>query len=424
MLDVGIVVGFILAFIAIGVPFSIAILASGMFVMWWTGIPLITIPIHIFNGIKLYELLAVPLFIVMGNILTEGGLAQLLVDFADSVVGFFPGGLAMTNTVTSMFLAEMSGVGTADAAVLAKIFVPTMVNHGYDRGFAAAVTSAGASLGIIIPPSLTMIFLGLYADISVAKLFIAGIIPGVILGGCQLAVSFGVARARGYSRSSSFNLATVLVSFAKTWFVFLIPVVVLGSIFSGVATVVEAAVMGLALTLVGGVFYKRLTLATVFGLVKDGVRISSVVLLIVAASTLVSWIFANESVAAQIAGAIGGLHIPVWETLLLIDVFFIVIGTFVHGVAAVIIAAPIFMPLVHKIGLDPVQYGIMVTMAQAIGQQTPPVASVLLTVATVSETGVEEILPWLALFLVPFVVVLALVTFIPDVSILLPQLIH
>lgn len=421
MATVGILVAFLIVFVVVDVPISLAILLSGIAVFILSGIPLITIPIRLFNGIQNYELLAVPIFVIMGNVLSEGGLARRLIAFANGLVGFARGGLAMTDVVTSMFMAEMSGAGTADAAVLSKIFVPSMTEQGYDRGFAAAVTSAASSLAIIIPPSLTMIILGLYADISVSKLFLAGIIPGFLLAAFELVVSYLTARARGYPTSGRFSLSDIWHGLLGSWFVLLIPVVVLGSIFSGIATIVEASVVGLVMTIIGAFWYQRLSLRKVLALVNDGIRLSAIILLIVAASSLVSWIFANQDVAPKVSAFLTTLAVPGWVILLLVDAFFIVVGTFLHGTASVIIAAPIFLPTMRALGVDPVQYGMMVTLSQAIGQQTPPVATVLLTVSAVTETALEEILPWLMLFLLAFVAVLLLVTFVPWFSTFIPH---
>lgn len=422
MATVGILVGFLVAFVVLDVPISLAILLSGLVVFVISGIPLNVVPLRLFNGIQSYELLAVPIFVIMGNVLSEGGLARRLIGFANSIVGFARGGLAMTDVVTSMFMAEMSGAGTADAAVLSRIFVPNMTEQGYERGFAAAVTSAASSLAIIIPPSLTMIFLGLYANMSISQLFLAGLIPGFVLAGFELIVSHLVARARGYPTSGRFKPGDILRGLVESWFVLLIPVVVLGTIFSGIATIVEASEVGLVMTLVGAFWYQHLSLRSVIRLVNDGLRLSAIILLIVAASSLVSWVFANQDVAPAVSSFLTHMHVPGWVILLLIDAFFIVVGTFLHGTASVIIAAPIFLPTIRALGMDPLQYGMMVTLSQAIGQQTPPVASVLLTVSAVTETPLEDILPWLALFLIAFVAVLLLVTFVPWFSTFIPHI--
>lgn len=412
----------VFAFVVAGVPISVALLLSGIFIFWLAGIPLETIPIRLFNAVDKHELFAIPVFIVMGNILAESGMALRLIRLADSMVGFTRGGLAMVNVVTGMFLSEMSGAGTADAAVLGKVFVPSMQRVGYGRGFAAAVTSASSSLAILIPPSIPMIVLGLYTDISVAKLFLAGLAPGLLIFVFELITCAIISRRRNFPAGKKFDLKELLRSLLSCWLILLIPVVILGSIFSGFATITESAELGLAITIIGGAIHGRLSLRDFARLISGGIRQSAVILLIVSAATLVAWVFANERVAQSIIAYAGALPFPPYAHLLWIDVFLIILGTFLHGTATIIIVAPLLMPLMAKLGIDPMQFGMVVVVSQAIGQQTPPVASVLLTVSATTGVPVEEILFDLWPFLLAFLVALLLVTFVPTFSTFLPAL--
>jgi tripartite ATP-independent transporter DctM subunit len=412
-----------IALIVIGLPISIALLLSGIGIFWAADIPLQTVSIRLFNAVVKHELFAIPVFIVMGNILSESGMALRLIGLANSMVGFMRGGLAMVNVVTGMFLSEMSGASTADAAILGKVFVPSMTRVGYDRGFAAAVTSASASLAILIPPSIPMIVLGLYTDISVAQLFLAGFIPGFLITIFELVVCAIVSRRRNYPIAAKFSIAELFRNLLNCWFVLLVPIVILGSIFTGFATVTESALLGLAITVVGGVFYGKLSFQDFARLTGTGIRQSAVILLIVAASTLVAWVFANEQVASSIIDTVGALPIPAWAHLLWINLFLIILGTFLHGSATIIIVAPLLLPLMTTLGVDPLQFGMVIVVSQAIGQQTPPVASVLLTVASTTSVAMEEILASLWPFLLMFVLVLLIVTFVPTVSTLIPHLV-
>lgn len=411
---------FVIAFIVAGVPISVALLLAGTIIFYIADIPLQTIPIRLFNAINKHELFAIPVFIVMGHILAESGMALRLIRLAESMVGFMRGGLAMVNVVTGMFLSEMSGAGTADAAVLGKVFVPSMHKVGYSRGFAAAVTSASSSLAILIPPSIPMIVLGLYTDISVAKLFLAGFVPGFIIVFFELVICAVMARKHNFPTGKKFSLPELLRHLVNCWLILLIPIVILGSIFTGFATITESALLGLLLTVVGGVTYGRLRFMDFVRMLAGGIRQSAVILLIVSASTLVAWVFANEQVAQSIIAYASALPIPPYMHLLWIDLFLIILGVFLHGSATIIIVAPLLMPLVVSLGIDPLQFGMVVVVSQAVGQQTPPVASVLLTVSSTTGVPIEEILADLWPFLLAFILVLVLVTFIPAISTFLP----
>lgn len=413
------IIGIMVLLMALGMPVSLAIILTGAASFMVLGIPAGTLTIRLFNGLMNSFLLAVPLLVVMGHVLSESGLAKRLVTFVNSLVGFMRGGLAMADVVTGMFLAEMSGVGTADAAILSKVFVPAMQRQGYPRGFAAAVTSAAASLGIVFPPSIPMVILGLYANISVVQLFLAGLIPGLLLVAWELATCYFVAGRRSFPIAARFDPRQIWSAFLDAWYVLAIPVVVLGLIFSGRATVTEAAEIGLVMTIAGAVIYGKLRLGAVWRLFHSGVRQAAVILLIIAASTLISWVFANEQVGQHIVESITALHWPQWAVLLLVDAFIFVVGIFLHGAANIIILGPLFLPLMTSIGVHPLHYGMMFIMGQAVGQQT--FGNVLLAVASVTRVPIEEILPTLSLFIGAFIAAWLMVTYIPWFSLAIPR---
>ena len=414
------VVGLMLALMALGMPVSLAIILTGAASFWVLHIPAETLTIRLFNGVMNSFLLAVPLLIVMGHILAESGMADRLVAFANSLVGFMRGGLAMVNVVTGLFLAEMSGVGTADAAILSKVFVPPMQRQGYQRGFAAAVTSAAASLGIMFPPSIPLVLLGLYANMSVTALFEASLLPGLLLTLWELAVCALVARRRAYPIAAAFSLREVGRRLADAWFVLLIPVVVVGTIFSGIATITEAAELGLVLTIVGAMVYGRLSLRTIARLFQHGVRQAAVILLLIASATLISWVFANEQVGQHIVTGLSALHWPRWQLLLLVNAFIFVMGIFLHGAANIIIIGPLLLPFMLSIGVAPLHYGMIFLMGQAVGQQT--LGNVLLAVASVTGVPLEEILPDLSYFIAAFIAAWLIVTYLPWMSLTIPHL--
>ena len=420
MLVLLLLVGLLLLFLFIGVPVSIATLFSGIITFLINGISLETVSIRILNGIGKYELLAVPLFIVLGNLLHVSGLAEKLIGFAKSLVGHFRGGLPMVTVVTGMFLAEMSGAGTADAAVLSKIFIPSMAKAGYPRGFSAAVICGASSLAIIIPPSIPLIILGISANISISKLFLAAILPGMALVLLELFLSYFLSKRYNLPKSSHFSIKQVIGSLKESWFVLLIPLIILGSIFTGFATILESAELGLIVTLIGAIIYGKLNFKTIYQTIINSFNQTAVIMLIVSGSTLISWVFANEQVGEKVVDFISTLHLPDALIFLIVAFFLLVLGTFLHSTATIIIVGPMLVPLMNMLDISLLQYGVVLMLAQGVGQMTPPVATVLYTVSSTGEVPVKEILKYLLPFLLVYFAAMLLTMYIPFLTEFVP----
>lgn len=400
--------------IALGMPIGFSLMISATLAMALSGIDLIFAPIQLFSGVNKVVLLAIPLFIFMGELMGATSISDRIINLARALVGWMRGGLAHVNVVTSMFMAEMSGSAVADAAVMSKIFVPSMEKQGYPKSFAAAVTATSATLGIIIPPSIPMVLYGVTTNTSIKDLFIAGIIPGLILGGAFMVTSYIFARKEGHPIDERFELPRLFKSFRAALVPLLIPVLVVGGLIGGFVTPTEASALGVFAALIYGWLLRRdLNIKQVYNLAAVTVRQTSVVMMIIAGSAVLGQFLANEQIPQQIASALGGVTDNFILRMLLINVFLLLLGMFLHASAAIIVVVPMLIPLSQQMGIDPVHFGVIVCLNLGIGQQTPPVASVLLTVCSATGLRIEQVMGYCKWFILAMFVTLMIVSFSP-----------
>ena len=406
------------ALAAINVPIAVAlgIVAAGAMLLTSGPDILPTLGIVLFSGSTKFPLLAIPLFVLAGGIMNTSGISRRLIAFASALVGFVRGGLAMVNIATSLFFAEISGSAVADVAALGSILIPAMKKKGYPNAFAAAVTSSSASLAIIIPPSIPMILYASMADTSVVQLFVAGIVPGLIGAAGMMALSYWFAVRFNYPVEEVFQLRRLWATFKDAAWAFLLPVIILGGIFGGLVTATEGAALAVAAALfIGGVIYRELDWKLLHTAIIDGAVQTAVVMLLVATSALLGVYLTESRVPQALTAWITTLTDDRYAVLALLNLLFLVLGLFLHGAAAIILVVPIVMPLVHAIGIDPVHFGLIVTLNLAIGQQTPPVASVLITTCSIAKADVWEVSKTNVWFIGVLLVVLGLVTYVPAV---------
>jgi tripartite ATP-independent transporter DctM subunit len=383
------------------------------------------VPLVMFDGATNFPLLAIPLFIFAGAIMNTSGISRRLIAFASALFGFIKGGLAMVNIATSMFFAEMSGSAVADVAALGSILIPAMKRKGYPAPFAAAVTSSSATIAVIIPPSIPMILYAVMADSSVVKIFVAGIIPGILGGTLMMALSYWFAVRHNYPVEETFRLKRVWTTFKDASFAFLLPIIILGGIFGGFVTATEGAGLAVVTSLfLGGVVYRELDFRHLKNAVIEGGISTAVVMLLVASSALVGTYLTELRVPQQLAQAILDFTSNRYAVLALLNVFFLVIGCFLHSAAAIILVVPIVMPLVNAVGIDPVHFGLVVTLNLGIGQQTPPVASVLITSCSVAKADIWEVSKVNVFYVAVIALVLILVTYVPAIPMSLVRLFY
>lgn len=377
-----------------------------------------------FGGANNYLLVAALLFMIAGEIMNQGRIAEKLIAFASSLVGHIRGGLAHVNILTSLFFSEISGTATSDAAAIGSVMIPQMKKRGYPAGFAAAVTATSATMAIIVPPSLNLILYAYVANASIAQLFAAGIIPGFLVCGLLMGMAYILSVKRGYPTEGEFRWRRVIETGKDAALPMTLPILILFGILGGIFTATEAgAVAALWSILMAAVLYRSVTWANFIDTLRIAGKRSAMLMFIVATSTLLGWYLTNQRIPQDIASAILGISDNYWVLLLAINVFFLLAGTIVHGTPAILMLVPIFLPLADQLGIDRVHFGLIVTINLGIGQQTPPVASVVLITCAIAKISIMQILPSLLWFLLAMLVALFLVNVFPALSLWLPSVI-
>jgi tripartite ATP-independent transporter DctM subunit len=417
----------LVALVVINVPIAIALAVVATAALWATSgfAALPNIAIVLFDGATKFPLIAIPLFILAGAIMNATGISRRLIALASALIGFIKGGLSMVTIGASLFFAEISGSAVADVAAIGSILIPAMKDDGYPAPFAAAVTSSSATLAVIIPPSIPMILYAVMAESSVVELFVAGIIPGVLGGFGMMGVAYGLAVRHNFPVGEVFQLRRVWVTLKDAAWALLLPVIILGGIFSGWVTATEGAGLAVfAAVIIGGVIYRELDIKRLKTAVIEGGVQTAVVMLLVAASALMGDYLTEARVPQRVAASIMDLTETRWVILALLNVFFLAVGLFLHSAAAIILVIPIVMPLVTAAGIDPVHFGLIVTLNLGIGQQTPPVASVLVTACSVAKADIWDVSRVNVYFVAVLFAVLVLVTYVPAVPMSLVNLFY
>jgi len=418
----------LIGLILLNVPIAVAIgivAVAGILLTGGNWDRMYDVAIAMYSGATSFPLIAIPLFILAGSLMNTSGISQRLINFISALIGFVRGGLGMVNIGVSMVFAEISGSAVADVAATGTVLIPEMKKRGYSRTLAAAITSSSASLAIIIPPSIPMILYGAIAETSVLSLFIAGVVPGFLGGFLLMLVTYVLAVRYDLPRAEGFNLCRLWAAFKDAFWALTLPVVILGGILSGIVTATEAAGLAvLAALFVGLLIYREMNLGKLRRALLDGISQTGIVMLLVATSAALGLFLTQAQVPQQLAQAITAFTDNPLVVLALLNVLLLVLGMFLHGAAAIILVVPIVMPLVTAVGIDPIHFGIIVTLNLAIGQQTPPVASVLITACSIAKSGIWETsranLPYIGVLFF----ILMLVTYVPVVSLGLVELLR
>jgi tripartite ATP-independent transporter DctM subunit len=412
------------ALVLINVPIAVALGVIAVAAMVAKSGPdsLLAAAVTMFDGAKSFPLIAIPLFVLAGAIMNTSGISRRLIAFASALLGFIKGGLSMVNIGASMFFAEISGSAVADVAAIGSILMPAMEKRGYPKEFAAAITSSSASLAIIIPPSIPMILYATIADTSVVQLFVAGIIPGLIGAVGLMVASYWFAVRYDYPVEEVFRLRQVWATFKEAAWAFLLPIIILGGIFGGFVTATEGAGLAVVAALfIGVVIYRELDLRYLHRALIDGAVQTAVVMLLVATSALLGLYLTESRMPQALAQSMAEVTQNRYVILAMLNALFLVLGCFLHGAAAIILVVPIVLPLVHAAGLDLIHFGLIVTLNLAIGQQTPPVASVLITACSIAKADVWEVTKVNVYFIGVLFLVLMLVTYVPIIPLALVE---
>jgi C4-dicarboxylate transporter DctM subunit len=412
-------------FISISVPIGIALgLATLISMLLTSNISTMVMAQNCFAGLDSFPLMAIPFFIFAGNLMGYGGISKRLLDFAGTLVGFLTGGLAMVTTLACMFFAAISGSGPATVSAIGSFMMPAMKERNYDPGFAAAITAAAGSIGVIIPPSIPFVIYGVVTGASIGELFMAGIIPGILIGIGLMVVNYLISKKEGYTGDTErFTFGRVVTSFRKSFFALLIPVIILGGIYGGVFTPTEAAVVGVVYALIVGIFvYRELGWKEIYAAMKETVLINGATTFMIGLSLT----FANYLTMAQVPASVANFLLNVSDNpiivLLILNIFLLFVGCFIDNISSCVILAPILLPVVLKLGIDPVHFGVVMTMNLAIGFVTPPYGANLFIASAVGGTPVERISKYVFPFIGSMIIVLLLTTYIPSIAMFLPGL--
>lgn len=406
--------GLFVIFLLLGIPIAIVIGAATMTALSLSGMPLMVVPQQMFSGINSFALVAVPMFILAGDIMAHGEISKRLVAFADSMFGFIKGGLSIVSVLAGMFFAAISGSGAATTAAVGASLVPELKRKGYDPASAASLIAASGTIGVVIPPSVPMIIYAVIAQESVAKLFLSGFIPGVAMGVGLIAVALIQGHRRAYPRGTPFNFSTIGRTFLSASWGLMAPLIILGGIFSGIFTPSESAVVAVNYAILVSLFvYRDLSLKQLYKIVVRAGVTTAVIMFVIAASSVLSWALSSWQVPNAIAEYALSLSSNIYVLLLLIMALILLTGVFLETASALIILTPMLLPLAAQLGIDTVHFGIIIVVGLAIGMVTPPVAINLFVASTTANLPIERITKAVLPYLLVLIVVYLFIGFMP-----------
>ena len=400
--------------LAFGVPIAIANGLTVLVVLSTNDISLLVVPQRMFAGADSFPLVAIPFFILAGDIMAKGKVSEKMVQFADSLLGFVKGGLWVVAVLASMFFAAISGSGAATTAAVGTPLLPELKKKGYDPAFSAALIASGGCIGVIIPPSVPMVLYCVIADQSVARLFLNGFIPGVMMGGVLIAIGLYVAYKNNYPNGAPFSLRNIAVTFRDAIWGLATPLIILGGIFSGYFTPSEAAVISVDYALLVSIFvYRDMGWRQIVQIFMRSAITMSIIMFIITTSTAMGWVMANWQIPKIIAENILAISDNKYILFLLINIVVFIAGFFMETASALILLTPVFLPLVQQLGIDLIHFGVVMVLGLSIGMVTPPVAINLYVASTISGLSLEKISRAVIPMVIGLLVVLMAVTYLP-----------
>jgi C4-dicarboxylate transporter DctM subunit len=419
-----VIFGLLCLWMITGMPISIALgLTVLSFLFTMTEVPLESVALKLFTGIEKFEIMAIPFFILAGNFLTHGGVAKRMIRFATALVGHWHGGLALGGVLACALFAAVSGSSPATVVAIGSIILPAMVAQGFPKKFGVGVIGTAGALGILIPPSIVMVIYAVSANASIGKLFIAGIVPGLLLAALLLFVTWFVAWKRGYPRMKKATWRERWASFRESVWGLLLIVVVIGGIYTGIFTPTEAAAMSAAYAFFVSVFvYKDLTIKQVKKVLIDSANLSAMILYIITNAVLFSFLLTSEQIPQDLAGWITDMGLQPWMFLLVVNILLLIAGNFMEPSSILLITVPVLFPVAMKLGIDPIHFGIIMTVNMEIGMITPPVGLNLYVASGISNMGLTEVTKACAPWILVMIAFLGLITYVPEVTLWLPNL--
>lgn len=417
--------GSLLALMLLRVPIAFSLALSSLAYILYAGLPPVLLMHNMVNGMDSFPLLSIPFFILAGALMNGAGITARIFGFARAIVGWMHGGLGHVNVGASIIFAGMSGAAVADAGGLGAIEIKAMREAGYDDDFSVGVTAASSTIGPIIPPSLPLVIFGVMASVSIGKLFVAGIVPGLLMAAALSAMIWWIARSRNYPRDVAFSFRTIATRFRAAFLPLMTPVIIVGGIVSGAFTPTEAAICAAAYALLlGVVLYGSLTRRKLAVISLETIETTAAIMMIVGAATVFAWILTANQVAAHFAEFVLSFTDNKTVVLLLIMGVVLIVGLFMETIAAISILVPVLMPVAAQFGIDPVHLGIIVILNLMLGLLTPPVGMVLFVLARVSKVPFEQCVRATLPFLAPLLAVLLLLSFVPGLVLWLPDLLY
>ncbi len=414
-----------IVFLILGVPVAISMGLAAVLALFSANMPMSYLVQTAYTAVDEFTVIAVPMFILAGTLMEKGGLTRRLIGFSQAIVGPAPGGLATVTIVACTFFAAISGSGPATTAAIGSIMIPAMVKEGYGKGFGAAISSSAGGIGVVIPPSIPMIIYGITSETSISGLFIAGVIPGLLLAGALFLTSAVISRRRGYrsANAEKRNLKTIGATAWEAKWALAAPVIILGGIYTGVFTVTEASVVAVFYALLVGIFiYREISLASYLDSMIYSVRITGTVLLVLVTGRIIGRILSVFQIPQMVSHFLIETVSDPTMLIVLILVMLIFIGMWMETLTQIIILTPLLLPVVVSVGLDPIQFGIVFVIACEIGYCTPPLGVNLFVASEISNTTVESVSKATIPFLAAEIFVMGLVAFVPELSLWLPRL--
>jgi C4-dicarboxylate transporter DctM subunit len=410
----------------LGVPIAASMALTSILSFLALGAPdlLLMVPQRMYSGTTSFTLLAIPFFILAGNLMNTGGITTRLVHFAQCLVGHIRGGLGHVTVVTNMIMAGMSGAAVADAVGTGNILIPSMEKAGYPRVFSAALVGAASTIGPIIPPSIPFVIYGSMTGTSVGRLFLAGFVPGVLMGMLLMITVAIISKRRGYPRERRASLRELLqatVQAAPAWGS---PLIIIGGILAGIFTPTEAAAVASVYALAIGMFlYREITLADLPRILWETVRNSVQVMFIISAASIFGWLLIQQQIPTTMVEGLMALTSQRWLVLLIVNVILLILGCFMEGIAIMLLTIPVFVPLVTQVGVDPVHFGVIMALNSMIGLLTPPVGMCLYAVSSISKVSIWPLARELWPYIVALTACLFLITYIPWLTVWIPNLV-